>query len=292
MFRRRQRSSQAESHDGFVLSFLDVRSFTAKPLSSALKPFVKSFHYHEADFPFTLERIMPNGQAHLMVNLAEDEFRTYGEARAEEVCEHSGAVVAGPYAQSVVIDTRAQRWLAAVEFRHGGASRFFAMPMTEVSNQIVQVQDVWRSDGTLLRERLLDARTPESRFSVFEEVLLDHLRPSFDPAIQYALSALRAGAPVSEVARRLGFSRRTLERRFSSQVGLGPKQFARVQRLQRVLRAVRRSSKPEWCALAAEHGYTDQAHLIHDFQDLAGIRPSEYKPHSPQRNNHVPIVAL
>ena len=84
---------------------------------------------------------MPNGQAHLMVNLAEDEFRTYGEAHVEEMCGHSVAVVAGPHAQSVVIDTRAQRWLAAVEFRHGGASRFFAMPMTEVSNQIVRLQE-------------------------------------------------------------------------------------------------------------------------------------------------------
>ena len=267
-----------------------MRSFTAKPLSAVLKPFVKSFHYHEADFPFMLERIMPNGQAHLLVNLAEDEFSAYGGARADRVYEYSGAVVAGPHAKSVVIDTRAQRWLAAVEFRHGGASRFFAMPMTEVSNQVVQVQDVWRSDGASLRERLLDARTLESRFSVFEEVLLDHLSLRFDPAIQYAMAALRAGVPVSEVAVRLGLSSRTLERRFSSQVGLGPKQFARVHRLQRVLRAVRRSSKPEWCALAAEHGYTDQAHMIHDFQDLAGIRPSEYKPHSSQRNNHVPIV--
>jgi hypothetical protein len=70
---------------------------------------------------------MPNGRAHLTVNLAEDEFRTYGKTRAQQVSQHSGAVVAGPHAKSVVIDTRVQRWLAAVEFRHGGASRFFSM---------------------------------------------------------------------------------------------------------------------------------------------------------------------
>jgi AraC-like DNA-binding protein len=269
-----------------------VRPFTAKPQSPALSPFVKSFHYHEADLPFTLERIMPNGQVHLMVNLAEDEFRTYGTTRAQPVSQHPGGVVAGPHSKSVVIDTRAQRWLAAVEFRHGGASRFFSMPMTDLSNQVVQLQDVWRSDGKLLRERLLDARTPASKFRVFEEVLLDHLQPEFDPAIQYAITALRAGVPVSQVGFRLGISPKTLVRCFSSQVGITPKRFARVHRLQRVLRAVRRSDQPDWCALAAEHGYTDQAHLIHDFRDLADITPSEYKPHSQQRNNHVPIVAL
>jgi AraC-like DNA-binding protein len=227
-----------------------------------------------------------------MVNLAEDEFRTYGTVCAEQMSQHSGAVVAGPHAKSVVIDTRAQRWLAAVEFRHGGASRFFAMPMTDISNQVVPLQDLWRSDGTLLRERLLDASTPASKFCILEEVLLEHLRLELDPAIRHAINALRAGVPVSQVALRLGLSPRTLARRFSSQVGITPKRFARVHRLQRVLCAVRRSSKPDWCALAAEHGYTDQAHLIHDFRDLADITPSEYKPHSPQRNNHVPIVAL
>lgn len=235
---------------------------------------------------------MPNGRAHLMVNLAEDEFRTYGRARAGQMSKNSGAVVAGPHAKSVVIDTRGQRWLAAVEFRHGGASGFFSMPMTEVSNQVVRLQDVWRGDGTSLRERLLDARTPALKLRVFEEVLLDHLRLEFDPAIQYAIAALRTGVRVSQVSLSLGLSPRTLERRFSSQTGITPKCFSRVHRLQRVLSAVRRTAKPDWCALAAEHGYTDQAHLIHDFRDLADITPSEYKPHSQQRNNHVPIVAL
>jgi len=235
---------------------------------------------------------MPNGQAHLMVNLAEDEFRTYGAAGAKQVSQHSGAVVTGPHAKSVVIDTRAQRWLAAVEFRHGGAARFFLIPMTEISNQVVRLQDVLRNDGTLLRERLLDARTPATKFHVFEEVLLGHLRAEFDPAMHYAITALRAGVLVSQVALRLGLSPRTLERRFSFHVGISPKRFARVDRLQKVLRAVRRPGKPDWCALAAEHGYTDQAHLIHDFRDLADITPSEYKPHSQKRNNHVPIMAL
>src|SRR6266576_2231514 len=219
---------------------------------------------------------MPNGQAHLMVNLAEDEFRIYDAARPERMDRHSGAVLAGPHARPTVIDTREQRWLAAVEFRSGGAGRFFSMPMTEVCNRIVQLENLWGRDGESLRDRLLDAPTLEAKFRVFEEVLLEHLAAEFDPAIRS----------------RLGLFPRTLARRFSNQVGITPKRFARVHRLQRVLRAVRRSSEPDWCALAAEHGYTDQAHLIHDFRDLAGITPLGYKPQSPQRNNHVVMGAV
>jgi AraC-like DNA-binding protein len=267
-----------------------VKSFAAKPRSPALAALVKSLHYHETNFPFALERIIPSGQAHLMVNLAEDEFRTYDAARAGRMDRYSGAVLAGPHARSTVIDTGEQRQLAAVEFRRGGAGRFFAMPMTEVCNKIVHLENVWGHNGRSLRERLLDAPTPAAKFRVLEDALLEHLAPQFDSAIQYAVAALRAGVPVSQVGARLGLLLRTLARRFSTQVGITPKRFARVQRLQRVLRAVRRSSEPDWCALAAEHGYFDQAHLIHDFRDLADITPSGYKPQSPQRNNHVLIT--
>lgn len=164
--------------------------------------------------------------------------------------------------------------------------------MSEISDQVVELESVWRGNGASLRERLLDAHTPALRFQVFEEVLLGHLSPAFDPAIQYAITELRAGVPLAQVVMRLGISARTLERRFSTQVGIRPKRFARVLRLQRVLGSVRRSSQPDWCALAAEHGYTDQAHLIHDFRDLADITPSQYKPQSSQRNNHIPMGGL
>jgi hypothetical protein len=125
-----------------------VKAVTAKPQSCVLAAFVKSFHYHETNLPFTLERIMPNGQAHLMVNLADDEFRTYDPVRTERMDRHSGAVLAGPHARSTVLDTREQHWLAAVEFRSGGAGRFFPLPMTEVCNRVVQLEDLWGCDGT------------------------------------------------------------------------------------------------------------------------------------------------
>jgi hypothetical protein len=64
-----------------------------------------------------------------MLNLAENEFKTHPAARSEQICKHSGAVVAGSHAKSVVIDTRTQR-LADVEFRQGDASRFLSMPIT------------------------------------------------------------------------------------------------------------------------------------------------------------------
>jgi AraC-like DNA-binding protein len=239
-----------------------------------------------------LERIVPNGQAHLMVNLAENEFRTYNPTYTDRMSRHSGAVLAGPHACSTVLDTREQCWLVAAEFRSGGAASFFPMPLTEACNQVVPLDDLWRSSGKHLRERLLEAPTPALKFSVLEEVLLEHCAPKFDPAIEYVVTALQRGMPLAQLTANLGWMPRTLARRFSSQVGITPKRYARVQRLQRLLRSVRRSSNPDWSALAAEHGYTDQSHMVHDFRELADITPSAYRPQSSQRSNHIPVSAF
>lgn len=265
-------------------------NLAAPPLSPALRPYICSLHYHETDLPFELERIVPSGQAHLMINLAEDEFRTWPHASPANAIRHAGAVLAGPHACPAILDTREFSWLAAVQFRPGVAGQFFTMPMTEARDQIVSLEHLWPSDGHLLRECLLEAPTPRDKFAVLEEWLLRHLRPVHDPAIAWAAAALRRPVSVAAVASRLGLQPKTLGRRFAAQSGLTPKRFARVCRLQAVLRAVRQTAQVDWCALAAEHGFTDQAHLAHEFRALAGIAPTEYKPQSAQRGNHIPIA--
>jgi AraC-like DNA-binding protein len=260
-----------------------------------LAPFIGSFHWHEheGDAPaMALERVLPGGRVHLMVNLVEDEFRTYHGADCVSVERKRGAVLAGPNSRSTVIDTREQRSLATVDFELGGAAAFFKAPISEARDLLVGLDDTWGRDGRVLRERLLEARTPQAKFDVLEAVLLDHLVRSRerDPAIPFAASELARGVRVSEVGSRLGLLPKTFERRFQGQTGLTPKRFARVRRLQRVVRSVSGCSQVDWSQVAAQHGYADQAHFIHDFRDLTGITPTAYRPRSAAEHNHVPVA--
>jgi AraC-like DNA-binding protein len=269
---------------------LDMRSLAARPSSGTLAQHIARFHYLESSFPDRLERILPNGRAHLMVNLAEDEFRTYSLRNPAQVSSHQGAVLAGPHAQPTVLDTREQRCLLAVEFRPGGAAPFFSLPICEMQNTVVSLSELWRQRGGLLRERLFQAATPAAMFRVLESVLLAQMNRPRDPAICYAVAALEHGTPVAEICDRLGLLPKTFVRRFRSQVGLEPKRYARVRRLQRTLKAAVSPARRDWCALAAEQGFADQAHMIRDFHDLTGITPAAYLAAGPERRNHVPIA--
>jgi AraC-like DNA-binding protein len=226
-----------------------------------------------------------------MVNLEEDEFRTYSGPNCEIVHRAGGAILAGPQGRAAAIDTCEQRRLIAVEFELGGAAPFLSVPLSEVSDQIVELSDVWGRDGYLLRERLCEASTPADKLRALELFLLERIGRPCDPAVTAATKLLNRGAPVAEARSRAGMLPKTFVRRFRHQTGLAPKRFARVRRLQRILGALSQPGAVDWCAIAAEHGYTDQAHLIHDFRELTGMTPSSYCPSSSERRNHVPLEA-
>jgi AraC-like DNA-binding protein len=263
-----------------------------RPASPALVPFIKSLHYHEAWLPFGLERILPSGGAHLMINLADDRFRTYSGPQWERIHATRGAVLAGPHGQATTLDTGVFQWLLAVEFCMGGAAPFFRCPIDVLSNQAVGLDDLWGPSGRLLREQILEAPTAAARLRVLESALLQQFSGRTNPAITHAAALLDRGLPVAATSDRLGFLPRTFTRRFRDYVGLTPKRFARVRRMQRMIRSLRSAHSVNWCELAATYGFTDQAHLIHDFRDLTGITPAAYKPQSPRRGNHVPVAPL
>jgi len=238
-----------------------------------------------------MERILPGGRVHVMVNLYEDEFRTYHGPDCAGVHRTRGSILAGPNSHATVIDTREQRCLVTVDFKLGGASPFFRAPLSEACDRLVELDQLWGCDGRSLRERLLEAPTPEAKLRVLEAVMLDHFADpeGADPLIAFAASALERGTAVSEVTSRLGLLPKTFVRRFRKHVGLSPKRFARVRRLQRVLESINDSGPVDWCELAASYSYADQAHLIHDFRDLTDLTPAAYRPRSPAEQNHVPV---
>lgn len=94
---------------------------------------------------------------------------------------------------------------------------------------------------------------------------------------------------VAELAKRVGWSERRLRDVFRCEVGLTPKQFARVERFQRVLREVEQGQMVDWAELALAHGYYDQAHLIGEFRACSGLTPTAYQRQRVAPGNHVPL---
>jgi AraC-like DNA-binding protein len=85
-------------------------------------------------------------------------------------------------------------------------------------------------------------------------------------------------APIDSLAAWAGASLRHLERQFREDVGLTPKTFSRIVRLQAALRRVRQGSPLTDVALGC--GFYDQAHMTRDFRELASMSPGAWQTHA------------
>jgi AraC-like DNA-binding protein len=258
------------------------------PASPALRPFVASLWHFTGDFGHTRERILPSGTMQLLVNLHEDELRTYEGEDFSQVRRIRGAAISGAYARAFGIDTLEQRCVVGVAFRPGGAAAFFREPADALCEAHVELERVWGRDGATLRERLLEAPTPAAALHALEAVLLAHVvRPlELDKLVDFALGALHRDVPVGALTSRLGMTPKRFIRHFHEAVGITPKRYARVRRFGRVLEAYEHGQELDWSGVAAECGYFDQAHLIHDFREFAGMSPTRYRPRAVGDRNH------
>ena len=102
---------------------------------------------------------------------------------------------------------------------------------------------------------------------------------ALDDAVRHAVVAILAAGgarPIAEIAAEIGIGDRQLQRRFRAAVGLTPKQFARVRRIRGAGLAALAGDQP-WATIAADHGFADQSHLIHEFSQLTGYTPVAFE---------------
>lgn len=81
----------------------------------------------------------------------------------------------------------------------------------------------------------------------------------------------------SLTAKELDISERHLRRLLARRAGLPPKRYQRVRRFQQGLSALAAQPDIALATLAAEVGYSDQAHLGHDWLDLSGYTPGYWR---------------
>ena len=86
------------------------------------------------------------------------------------------------------------------------------------------------------------------------------------------------------MARQSGCSSRHFRRLCLDETGLTPKRLCRILRFRRTLNRIQsgpwNNAPIDFSDVAAEAGYYDQAHLIREFQELAGCTPGSLVRHA------------
>jgi AraC-like DNA-binding protein len=234
-----------------------------------------------------------------VIALGQDDIVRYADASAHEGQRLRQGVLQGPHDRAFFRDTARRSSVIGVHFRPGGAAALLRLPLHELANRAISLDECVDFEIGELRERLQAQHCARTRLQMLERWLCRRLRQADerwlpDPAIGNALRQFEAApalARVDAVRASVGLSERCFTTRFIAQVGLTPKRYLRVRRLQALLRAWAGGRTEPWVQLALDAGYSDQPHLSHEFRRLTGLAPTGYRPVSDDALNHVPVHA-
>jgi AraC-like DNA-binding protein len=195
---------------------------------------------------------------------------------------HCRVVLYGPVTRLTRVQTRADCAYGVVHFHPGAMPRLVDASATELVDGTVELRQVAGLPVDALGEGLARAGSAEERRALLVGVLqrLSWPPPStFDRAL-HQLVVQSPSPRVGELAEALHLSPRTLERAFRDRVGLTPRTFQRIQRLQSALAALRSDARCSIAEVAFASGYADHAHLTREFRSFIGCTPSDFRARS------------
>lgn len=171
--------------------------------------------------------------------------------------------------------------MMVVVFHPQGARAFFKMPMIEVKNRNVSLQDLGDNEVAELEKRIKDSQDNHTCIRLIENLLLQKIKYGTEyneKRIASVIETLNRGEMnVEKLAAVSCLSNKQFRRIFSEYIGTNPKDYVRVVRFQRALYTLQTSPDIALTQLAFDCGYYDQPHLIREFREFSGYTPTEYK---------------
>ncbi|OBK43756.1 AraC family transcriptional regulator [Mycobacterium sp. 1081908.1] len=252
---------------------------------------VEFFGHWRHSGPDYRSRALPRGAVTIVFDVGRRQRLDFYAADGRTRLTVPPAVVTGPHRAAYITDIAADEPAMAVHFRPGGAFPFLGIPLGDLQDVAVGLDDIWGRSGHELHERLIDAPSVAARFGILERFLLSRARFAVrrDPAVAAALAAIEANPSVrmAEVRRLTGLSTKRMIALFRAEVGLGPKAYARVRRLQATLRQLA-AGTAGGARIAADTGHFDQAHFVREFRSFTAMTPTQYRKQRLVLPSHVP----
>jgi AraC-like DNA-binding protein len=165
-----------------------------------------------------------------------------------------------------------------VQFKPNGFLPFTTIPIKEMENTAIPLEKLFGENGKKLGEQILNANATLERIQIMETFLFGALADKKTIVKSTVETILNANGQfsVNEFSTSNNINRRQLARKFSSAIGLSPKQLAKTIRIQTTLKTLLNKEHTSLTDLAYENEYFDQAHFIKDFKEFTGLTPKEF----------------
>ncbi len=164
----------------------------------------------------------------------------------------------------------------------------FQISAAELSEKRIPIHQLSAPLHNRLRDLINSTLSSEAVLEKVSQILSSYLtEPSPDLRVSHAIGKViqsKGSITVPDLAREVNMSPRRLQQLFKLQVGLSPKRYSKVVRMQHYTFELLIDTHLD---KLVPDGYYDQSHFIHDVRSQTGMLPAEFTEYilNPQRRS-------
>lgn len=248
--------------------------------NSELTEFVKCYWTLESEKESTPKKntIIPDGTMKLIFHYG-DTYKHHPKNGKSMVLPKCFLI--GQLTQPYVVEPLGITGTFIVRFQPNGFLPFATTSIKKMENTAVPLGKLFGIEGEEIGKRILNANSTFDRIEIIEAFLLNKLteKQTIDNIVKSTVETIlnaNGQFSVNEFSSQSGINRRQLARKFSSTIGLSPKQLSKTIRIQATLKSLLTKEVKSLTDLAYENEYFDQAHFIKDFKEFTGLAPKEF----------------
>ncbi len=162
--------------------------------------------------------------------------------------------------------------------------QLFGFPQNMLLNNRFYLEELIGYEGTLITERILEAKDDISMIDILESFLLKKLIsskniiPSYIPFSIEFMNSFNGFINVKKLLSYCSISVRCFENNFKNIIGLTPKKYSRIIRVIKIAKLLQNKDSLNLDKISDL--YFDQSHMIHDFKEVMLTTPSEFMNNS------------
>ncbi|MFL1896639.1 DUF6597 domain-containing transcriptional factor [Aquimarina sp. 2-A2] len=224
------------------------------------------------------QTIVPDGCIEMIFHYGDlySQYLENGDSTTQPRC-----FVIGQLTRPLIIEPTGITGIFSVRFHPDGFLPFTTLPIKDLENTAVSLEKLFGKIGQEIELKILNADSTSERINHIETFLLSRLTDiqTVDRIVKSTVDTILTANgqfSVDELSKQININRRQLERKFSTIIGLSPKQLSKTVRLQATLKMLLNNKYTSLTSLAYEGDYYDQAHFIKDFKEFTSLTPKEF----------------
>jgi len=243
-----------------------------------LKPFVELFwegSFNSKSSGRQSLQLIPNGCLELIIHLND----LHCDLQNINVwCQSPDYMLIGLLTQPYEVQFGDYVKVFSIRFKPEGIYNIFGVPASLFKERFEDMTLVLGKDFKDFCHRLREERTIPLMIKRAEAYLRKVLEKNITDLsyVNHAAEIIRTtkGIRIEDLPNRVFISQRQLEREFKYKIGISPKHYLRITRINEVLRLLDENHPIDLTSVAYQCGYFDQSHFIHDFQKITGSNPT------------------